>query len=229
MERKKSPKADLEGKKGIFFEIGLAIALGILLFAFEWTTSNAEVDQFEMLADEQVEEEIIPITQQQLTPPPPPPPPPPVLSDLLEIVEDDVDIDDDLEILDAEDESDNEVRDLSAFDDFGDEDTGEAEVFIIVENMPIFPEGNPQTWIAKNIKYPIIAQENGIQGRVFVKFVVEPTGKVSNVEILRGVDASLDKEAIRVINSMPAWKPGMQRGKPVRVSIQIPINFQLAN
>ena len=229
MERKKSPKADLENKKGIFFELGLIMALGILLFAFEYKNSTAAVDQFEMLADEEVEEEIIPITQQQLTPPPPPPPPPPVLSELIEIVEDDVDIDDDLEILDAEDESENEVQDISEFDNFGEEDTGEAEVFLIVENMPVFPDGNVQAWIAKNIKYPVIAAENGIQGRVFIKFVIEKDGKVGNIEILRGVDASLDKEAVRVIKAMPAWKPGQQRGKAVRVSMQVPINFQLSN
>ena len=228
MERKKSPKADLENKKGIFFEIGLALALGILLFAFEWTSSTAEVDQFEMVADEEVEEEIIPITQQLLKPPPPPPPPPPVLSELFEIVEDDVDIDEELEIIDAEDESENEeVQDLSEFEDFGEESTGETEVFFVVENMPVFPGGNIQAWIAKNIEYPTIALENGIQGRVFVKFVIETTGKIGAVEVLRGVDPALDKEAIRVIKSMPAWKPGKQRGKPVRVSIQIPINFQL--
>ena len=104
MEIKKSPKADLEGKKGVFFEIGLTLALAVLLFAFEWKSSTEQVTPFQTPAEEQIEDEIIPITQQMLKPPPPPPPAP-KLTDLIDIVEDDTNIDDDLEILDAEDQS----------------------------------------------------------------------------------------------------------------------------
>ena len=203
MEIKKSAKADLEGKKGVFFEIGLTLALAILLFAFEWKSSSEEVGQFQSVADEPIEEEIIPITQQMLKPPPPPPPAP-KLTDLIDIVEDDTQIDDDLQIQDAEDDSEN--VDAPSLDDFGDDwgdDSGESEVFVVVENMPSFPGGNVQKWISKNVKYPVLAMENGIQGKVFVQFVIERDGSITDVKVVRGVDSSLDKEAIRVVKAMP--------------------------
>lgn len=229
MEIKKSPKADLEGKKGIFFEVGLALALAILLFAFEWKSSSEEVSQFQTVAEEQIEEEIIPITQQMLKPPPPPPAAP-KLSDLLNIVEDESSIDEELEIEDADDESDNrDVPDVTDFGPYDGEDTGDEDVFMVVEDMPQFPGGSVTKWINKNVKYPPLAQENGIQGKVFIKFVIEKDGSVTDVQVARGVDASLDKEAVRVIKAMPKWKPGKQRGKAVRVSYTLPINFQLSN
>ena len=95
--------------------------------------------------------------------------------------------------------------------------------------MPSFPGGNVQKWIAKNVKYPVLAMENGIQGKVYIQFVIERDGSITDVKVLRGVDASLDKEAVRVVKAMPKWKPGKQRGKPVRVSYTLPINFQLSN
>ena len=228
MEIKKSPKADLEGKKGIFFEIGLTLALAILLFAFEWKSSTAEVNAFQTVAEVEIEEEIIPITQQMMKPPPPPPPAP-KLTDLIDIVEDDTNIDEELEIQDAEDDSENqEVPDVTDFGDYEGEDTGEAQIFQVVEDMPAFP-GNVTKWISKNVKYPVLAMENGIQGKVFVQFVIEKDGSITDVKVSRRVDASLDKEAVRVVKAMPKWKPGKQRGKPVRVSYTLPIFFQLAN
>ena len=219
MEVKKSQKADLEGKKGVFFEIGLTLALAILLFAFEWKSSSEEVSQFQTVAEEQIEEEIIPITQQMLKPPPPPPPAP-KLTDLIDIVEDDTQIDEELEIQDVDDTSENTdvPTDVDDFGTYGDEDTGDTEVFVVVEDMPSFPGGNVQKWIAKNVKYPVLAMENGIQGKVYIQFVIERDGSITDVKVLRGVDASLDKEAVRVVKAMPKWKPGKQRGKPVRVS-----------
>ena len=128
MEIKKSPKADLEGKKGVFFEIGLTLALAVLLFAFEWKSSTEQVTPFQTPAEEQIEDEIIPITQQMLKPPPPPPPAP-KLTDLIDIVEDDTNIDDDLEILDAEDQSENQViENVADFGEYGEENTGESVV-----------------------------------------------------------------------------------------------------
>ncbi|WP_298615130.1 energy transducer TonB [uncultured Odoribacter sp.] len=227
MEVKKAPKADLEGKKTLFFEIGLVLALGILLYAFTWKTETAQTKEMDTNTQMQAEEEVIPITQQN-TPPPPPPPPAPKLTDLIDIVENDQDIDDELEITDAEDQTENSVIDVSNID-YGEEDTGEQEIFQVVEEMPTFTAegGNVTKWISKNVKYPILAQENGIQGRVYIQFVIEKDGSITDVKVARGVDASLDKEAIRVIQSMPKWKPGKQRGKPVRVSYTLPINFQL--
>ena len=211
MEIKKSPKADLEGKKGIFFEIGLTLALAVLLFAFEWKSSTAEVNAFQTVAEAEIEEEIIPITQQMMKPPPPPPPAP-KLTDLIDIVEDDTNIDEELEIQDAEDDSENqEVPDVTDFGDYEGEDTGEAQIFQVVEDMPAFP-GNVTKWISKNVKYPVLAMENGIQGKVYIQFVIEKDGSITDVKVARGVDASLDKEAVRVVKAMPKWKPGKQRG-----------------
>ena len=227
MEIKKAPKVDLERKKGIFFEIGLVLALGILLYAFEWKTETKKTQDMQGSEVEQVEEEIIPVTTQN-TPPPPPPPPAPKLTDLINIVDNDQDIDDELEITDAEDEAENTVVDVTQFDDFGEEDTGEAQIFQVVETMPTF-KGNMNKWLKDNVKYPILAQENGISGRVFVAFVVEVDGSITDVKVARSVDPSLDKEAVRVVKAMPKWNPGKQRNKPVRVAFTVPINFTLSN
>lgn len=228
MEVKKAPKADLEGKKTLFFEIGLVLALGILLYAFEWKSETKQTKEAETTAQMQVEDEIIPITQQN-TPPPPPPPPAPKLTDLIDIVEDSQDVDTELELTDAEDQTQNTVVDISSLKDFEPEDTGEAEIFQVVENMPEFPAGNVTKWIGDHTKYPMLAQENGVQGKVYIQFVIEKDGSITDVKVARSVDPSLDKEAMRVIQSMPKWKPGKQRGKAVRVSYTLPINFQLSN
>ncbi|MBS2098269.1 energy transducer TonB [Carboxylicivirga linearis] len=226
MEVKKSPKADLENKKSVFMQIGLVVTLAVVLIAFEWTTTDVDVSQFEMVEDLEAEEEIMPITRQEEVKPPPPPPPPKV-ADVLNIVEDDVELDEELDIEDTEMEEDTEV-------DFSDlamdeEEAEDAPVFFIVEEMPEFPGGEEalRKFIAQSVKYPVIAQENGIQGRVYVSFVVNTKGAVTDVKIARGVDPNLDKEAIRVVKSMPAWTPGKQRGKAVKVSYTVPINFVL--
>ena len=227
MEIKKTPKADLEGKKGIFFEIGLVVALGILLCAFNWKANTKVEEGFVTVAEEPVEEEIIPITQQMMKPPPPPPPAP-KLTDLIEIVDQELDIDEELEIEDVEANVENRTDYSYDYDGTGyDEgEYGEEDIFQVVEDMPTFP-GDINKWLGKNVKYPVIAQENNIQGRVTVQFVIERDGSITDVKVLRGVDPSLDKEAVRVVKSMPKWKPGKQRGKPVRVSYTVPINFRL--
>lgn len=148
----------------------------------------------------------------------------------MEIVDDASTIDEYLEILDAEDDSENKpVENPSDFGEYGDEETGDDDIFQIVEDVPTFPFGDVSKWIAKNVKYPQIAAENNIQGKVFMNFVIEKDGSITDVKVLRGVDPALDKEAIRVIKSMPKWKPGKQRGKPVRVSFNLPITFTLTN
>ncbi|WP_059027092.1 energy transducer TonB [Gabonibacter massiliensis] len=229
MEVKKSPKADLERRKGIFFEIGLVAALAILFLAFEWKVSTNVEEEFMTVAEPTMEEEVIPITQQMLKPPPPPPPAP-KLTDLIDIVEDDTDIEEQLEIEDVE--ADVENREVQNYDYDGEYDpdaTGEDDVFVTVEDMPVFPGGDITKWINKHVKYPMIAQENGVQGKVIVQFVVGKDGTVGDIKVVRGVDSSLDQEAVRVIKSMPKWKPGKQRGTAVKVSFTVPINFQLKN
>ncbi len=225
MEVKKSPKADLESKKSVFMQIGLVVVLSLVLIAFEWSTTDVSAETFAMAEDVEAEEEIVPITRQEEVKPPPPPPPPKV-TDVLNIVDDDVEIEEELEIEDTEVDENMEI-DFEMVEE--EEETEDAPVFFIVEEMPEFPGGELalRKYIGQSVKYPVIAQENGIQGRVYVQFVVNTKGEVEQVKIARGVDPNLDKEAIRVVQSMPKWKPGKQRGKAVKVSYTVPINFQL--
>jgi len=225
MELKKNPKADLRRYSGIFLEIGMILSLGIMLFAFNITQREKTSSNLGELDDMVAEEEIIPITRQQEIKPPPPPEPPKV-TEVLNIVEDDVEIEDELEIEDTEADQETAVEIVEIEEE---EEEEEAQVFFIVENMPEFPGGDLELrkHIAQNVQYPEIAKENGIQGRVFVQFVVNQKGKVEQVKVVRGVDPALDKEAIRVISNLPNWAPGSQRGKPVKVSFTVPINFQL--
>ena len=228
MELKKSEKANLESKRNTFLMFGLVVALGVTLLAFTWTAKPTKADSLGSIADQEVEEEIIPITREQEIKPPPPPPPPAVV-EVLNIVDDDVEIEDELEIEDT-DADDETVIDVAPIIEAAEEEEEEsAQVFFIVEDMPEFPGGDLalRKYIANAVKYPVIAQENGIQGKVYVTFVVGKDGAVNNAGIARGVDASLDKEALRVVNSLPKWKPGKQRGKPVNVSYTVPINFVL--
>ncbi|MGD9930910.1 MAG: energy transducer TonB [Mangrovibacterium sp.] len=227
MELKKSPKADLESKRNIFVQVGLVISLGLTLLAFEWTSKVDQAASLGSVMQQEVEDEIIPITRQEEVKPPPPPPPPKVV-EVLTIVDDDTEIEDELELEDTE-ADDKTVIDVAPVIQREEEEAEESEVFFIVEDMPEFPGGELalRKFIANAIKYPVIAQENGIQGKVYVNFVVDKDGSVTNARIARGVDASLDKEALRVVNSLPKWKPGMQRGKAVRVSYTVPISFVL--
>jgi protein TonB len=226
MELKKSKKADLENKKGIFLQIGLVIVLGIILAAFEWSSRPNMESSLGELADMDLEEEIIPITRQQDVKPPPPPPPPKV-ADVLMIVEDDVEIEDELIIEDAEADQNMEIE-IIEFEE--EEEVAEEEVFFIVEDMPSF-QGKGQegfrSWIAKNLRYPEIAAENGISGKVYVQFAVNSKGEVVDAVVVRGVDPALDKEASRVVMASPKWAPGKQRGKAVKVQFTFPINFVL--
>jgi protein TonB len=228
MELKKSPKVDLESKRNVYLMIGLVVSLGIVLLAFEWTAKPSKVDSLGSVNALDVEEEIIPITREQEIKPPPPPPPPKVI-EVLNIVDDEADIDDELQIDDTEADDNTLINVAPVISAKEEEEEEEAQVFFIVEDMPEFPGGEMalRTYIANAIKYPVIAQENGIQGKVYVTFVVGKDGSVNNASIARGVDPSLDKEALRVINTLPKWKPGKQRGKPVNVSYTVPINFQL--
>jgi len=226
MEPKKTKKADLEGKRTIFLEIGLVIVLAIILLAFEWSTKPNLDNTLGELADMDLEEEIIPITRQEEVKPPPPPPPPKV-TEVLKIVEDDVEIEDELIIEDAEADQSMAIE-IVEFEE--EEEVAEEEVFFIVEDMPSFQgqgqEGFRQ-FIAQNLNYPEIAAENGISGKVYVQFAVNSRGEVVDAIVVRGVDPALDKEALRVVMSSPKWTPGKQRGKPVKVQFTFPINFIL--
>jgi periplasmic protein TonB len=226
MDLKKSPKADLESKRVIFTEIGLIIGLALMLVAFEWKTYEKTVVEVASRTAENVTEEIIPITEQKIKPPPPAPVQQVVQ---INIVEDDVDVDDNIEI-DAEADQNTEVQEYVAPVRQDEEESAEeAQIFMVVESMPEFPGGEAALYkfLAENIKYPQMAKESGIQGRVFVTFVVERNGKVTDVRVLRGIGGGCDEEAIRVVQDMPSWTPGKQRGKSVRVQYNLPVKFTL--
>lgn len=225
MELKKSKKADLENKKVIFVEIGLIIALGLVLLGFEWKSyEKAEVQIFERTDVEMVQEEIIQ-TKQEIKPPPPPPP---KTVTVINVVEDDVEIEDEIEI-DVEADMETEVEEFVPIDMGDEEEVEEEEIFLVVEQKPQFPGGEAKLYeyLAKNIEYPQIANESGIQGRVYITFVVEKDGSITDVRVLRGIGGGCDEEAIRVVKSMPKWEPGRQRNKPVRVQYNLPIKFTL--
>jgi periplasmic protein TonB len=224
MEAKKTAKADLESKKIIFTQIGLIIALAATLLAFEWKSYDKSIEGFGERMVEDVPEEIIPITEQKVKPPPPPPPKKVVV---INIVEDDVEVEDDL-IIDAEADETTEIQEYIPIE-IDEEVVEEAPIFTVVESMPEFPGGFQELYnfLGNNIKYPVMAKESGIQGRVFVTFVVERDGSITDVRIIRGIGGGCDEEAIRVVESMPKWQPGKQRGKPVRVQYNLPVRFTL--
>jgi protein TonB len=224
MEIKKTPKADLENKKSIFFEIGLIVALLVVFAAFEYKSYDKITIDLAQAAVEDIPEEIIPITEQKVKPPPPPPP---KQVTQIKIVEDDVEVDEDIDI-DVDADEDMEMMEYIP-PEVEEEEIQEDEIFTVVESMPEYPGGMGELmkYLATSIKYPPLAKESGIQGRVFINFVVEPDGSISNVKVLRGIGGGCDEEAMRVVENMPKWKPGKQRGKPVRVSYNLPVKFTL--
>ena len=228
MAVKKTPKASLENKRALFIEIGLIVALAVVYIAFNWTSKDVQVSTLE--AENQVvqEEEIIPITQE--TPPPPPEAPKiPVLSDQIDIVDDEIEVDNDF--LSLEDSDDMGVEIMDYVENVQEEVVEEEAIpFQLVEEKPSFMGGDANqfsAWVNKRLVYPEIAKENGVQGRVTLQFTVEKDGSVTKVKVLRGVDPSLDKEAVRVVSMSPKWKPGKQRDRAVPVTYTFPVYFQL--
>ncbi len=226
MEIKKSPKVDLENKKTMSILIGIVLAFGILFIAFEWSKNEIKVYDDAILGDFVEDEEMIEVTFRDETPPPPPPPiEETLLSDIIDIR----DNKEDVKTTEFDSEDKNKKINIQAPIAAPIEDPEENRIHVVVERMPEFPGGEAamQQFIARSIRYPVIAQENGIQGRVVVQFVVNTDGKIVDVEVVRGVEESLDREAIRVVKTMPPWTPGRQGGKAVRVKYTLPIRFRL--
>lgn len=233
MEIKKSPKADLEKGKGLSLLMGVVVGLAILFVGFEWGTSDLKVATDTGIADIMTEEDIESTNQDEPPPPPPPPPPAPVAPEELNVVENDAKVEQ-ADLASTEDDASKAQQQTyvpPAVVEHVEEEEASNTIFMIVEKQPEFPGGMAElmSFLNKSIKYPMVAQENGIQGRVTCSFIVEKDGSITGAEVVRGVDVSLDKEALRVINSMPKWKPGEQRGKPVRVKFNVPVNFRLQN
>ncbi len=224
MDVKKSSKASLENKRTIFILMGFVAVLTFVYIAFEWTQHEVTIYENESLAIE-VEEEIEIIQTAEELPPPPPPEVPEVI-EVLNVVEDDVETAE--IVIDTEDDKDKQIVIQAPVQAKVEEEDTDV-VFMVVESMPSFPGGDAALfkYLSENIKYPVIAQESGIQGRVICQFVVNRDGSIVDIEVVRSVDRSLDAEAKRVIASMPKWSPGKQRGKSVRVKYTLPVNFRL--
>lgn len=230
MEVKKSPKADLEGGIGMSILMGMIVGLAVLFVGFEWSTKDVQVVTADEGVADIIAEEEIEITRPENTPPPPPPPPAPTVTEVLNVVDDDVELEQQ-DIISSEDDASAAQTETFVAPVVEEEEEEESaqQIFTVVEKQPEFPGGTAELfkYLSKAIKYPVIAQENGIQGRVVCSFVVNRDGSIVDIQVMRGVDPSLDKEAVRVISEMPKWKPGEQRGKPVRVRFILPVQFRL--
>ena len=228
MEKKKSEGADLQNKKVLFMEIGCIIALALVYFGFEYTSEEVRtvvLDDNSVITEI---EDLIPITFE--TPPPPPAAPKiPVLSDQIDIVDDDIEIDDNM-FLKLEDDPGSGVE-IMDYIEVIDEVVEEEEIpFMLVEEKPTFQKGDANQfskWVNQRLVYPEIAKENGVQGRVTLQFTIDKDGSLTKVKVVRGVDPSLDKEAVRVVSMSPKWEPGKQRDRAVPVTYTFPVIFKL--
>ena len=227
MEVKKSPKADLENKKTTNLLVGAILVLAVLFVGFEWSVRDKQVTTDSGIADVVFEEEIIPITEQEQPKQAPPPPEAPKVEEVLEIMDNDSKVEE--STIQASDDTQAAVEIKYTPVEVEEEEVEEQQIFQVVEEMPEFPGGMGECmkWLGKNIKYPTISQENGVQGRVIIQFVVNKDGSIVDAQVARGVDPYLDKEALRVVGQMPKWKPGKQRGKEVRVKYTLPVMFRL--
>ena len=232
MISKKNPQADLNNKSSFYFAIGLFLVLFISWRAIELKNWDDDGYGYIALDVENDDDEEIPITEQLKTPPPPPPPPAP---EIIEIVEDEEEIEETI-IESTETDQEEIVEEVEVVEEDLDLDVP----FAIIEDVPLFPgcervpksqrrdcfQEKIQQHIVRNFRYPEIAQEMGIQGRVFVQFTIGKDGSISGIRT-RGPDKNLEKEADRIISKLPRMTPGKQRGRPVRVPFSVPITFKL--
>ena len=232
MRSKKNPKADLNKKSSFYFSIGLFIVLFVSWQAIEYKNYDDDGYGYIALDVDDDDDEEIPITEQLKTPPPPPPPPAP---EIIEVVEDEEEIEETI-IESTETDQEEIVEEVEVVEEDLDLDVP----FAIIEDVPLYPgcervpksqrrscfQEQIQKHIARNFRYPEIAQEMGIQGRVFVQFTIAKDGSITAIRT-RGPDKNLEKEASRIIGKLPKMTPGKQRGRPVRVPFSIPIIFKL--
>lgn len=233
MEPKKNPKADVGRNSGLYFVIGLALVMLLVWRGLEWKKYDKTNDyDIALNVEDQLDEEV-PMTEQIKTPPPPPPPAAP---EVIEVVEDEEEVEETV-IESTETSQEEEVMEVEDVEvEEIDEDI--SVPFAVIEDVPVFPgcEGSSNKkacfqemmnkHIRKNFRYPEIAQEMGIQGRVAVMFTIQKDGSIGDVR-LRGPDKNLEAEARRIISKLPKMTPGKQRGRAVKVPFSIPINFKL--
>jgi protein TonB len=236
MQPKKNQKADLSKNSSLYFVIGLSVILLISWQAIEWKTYDRSLYDYEALNVEDDDDEEIPITEQLKTPPPPPPPPPPA-PEVIEVVEDEEEVEE--TVIESTETNEDEIIEVEEVEIEEVEEDIDVP-FAVIEDVPIFPgcekvskdkrrdcfQEKMNNHIRKNFRYPEIAQEMGIQGRVYVNFIIDKDGSITNIR-MRGPDQNLEKEAQRIISQLPSMTPGKQRGRPVRVPFSIPITFRL--
>ena len=231
MEAKKSQKADLEKKKGLFIEIGLVTILALVLVAFNLrSTDKKDSGLAVQMVSTEMEEEIIQTEEeQQQEPEPEPEQPEPEVTTELEVVENDAEIEHELGIVDAGDNANKEQQEVVITEVGGEVETEEEEIFVFVEEQPSFPGGEEALYkyLYSSIQYPDMAHDNNIEGTVVIRFVVEKDGSITKASIAREIGGGCGKEALRVVNSMPKWKPGKQSGKAVRTEFTLPVQFTL--
>lgn len=236
MEVKKSLKADLEGKKSTGMLIGYVLILGAIFVAFEWTQRDRKVVELEPVFESTFEEDMIPITQQKEVMAPPPAAAPKI-AEILNIV------DDETELTEEEIETSEDVNQaITTNTGTGAatavvsgpvgpvvEEVDEDRIYDIIQDNPEFPGGMDAClkWLSEHVKYPSICQEQGVQGRVIVSFVVDRDGSVVNVKTVRTPDPFLQKEAERVVKTIPRWKPGYRNGLPCRTMFAVAVLFRL--
>ena len=228
MEIKKNPKADLKNKRGLLLEIGLVISLLLVIVAFEYTPEEKRIEKVD-LQTAIVEEQIVEITRQDQKPPEPPKKVEvKVIADLLQVVTNDTTITTEVDFT----EFDEDVDVVQTVGVVEEEVVEEDQPFLIAETMPSFQGGDLNTfraWVQQNVKFPQIALENGIQGRVVLSFVIEKDGRLTNIQVLQTPDRSLSEEAVRVLSKSPKWTPGKQRNQVVRVKYTLPVDFRVQN
>ncbi|MCI7140451.1 energy transducer TonB [Alistipes sp.] len=225
MEIKKSPKADLQNKRGLLLEIGLVVSLGLVILAFWYTPKERKIEKLDQQV-EVVEEVLTEVTRQDQKPPEPPKKVEvKVIADLLKVVDNNTKISTEVTFTEF-DENTEVIQQVEVVE----EEIEDDQPFLVAETMPSFQGGDLNTfrnWVQQNVRFPQIALENGIQGRVVVTFVIEKDGRLTNIEVLQTPDRSLSDEAIRVLNKSPKWSPGKQRNQPVRVKYTLPVDFRV--
>ena len=226
MDLKKSNRASLENKRITNFFIGIVVTCSLILISFEWTTPIEYDSEQALTKNIEIDIEIMEAIPREEPKPKEELPP---IKEVINIVPDDVELE--------EVEFNWEVTKNTTYN-FITAYTDEPEIvdeapipFAVVEDKPLFNGGNPNLeftrYIVKQLKYPEIAAQNGVYGRVILHFIIDEEGRLLDPEIIRGVDPALDAEALRVVRSSPRWTPGKQRGKAVKVSYTFPIYFKL--
>ena len=227
MEIKKTPKADLQNKRSLLLEIGLVVSLALVILAFWYTPKEHKIEKLD-LQTAIVEEEITEITRQDQKPPEAPKKVEvKVIADLLQVVTNDTKITTEVDFAEFDDNTDF-IQTVEVKEEVVEED----QPFLIAETMPSFQGGDLNTfraWVQQNVRFPQIALENGIQGRVVLSFVIEKDGRLTNIQVLQTPDRSLSEEAVRVLSKSPKWSPGKQRNQVVRVKYTLPVDFRVQN